>query len=85
MIYSSKIKTLSQKEEILNFLGTYNEENPSIYQWTRTKYSMLAEWIYHNWVYNIGIQPDHTRDCDFNNDDEGKDLIALFWDKIVKK
>jgi hypothetical protein len=41
----------------------------------------VDEWRIHNAAYNLGFKIDHSADCDFDNKDEGKNLVDFIWGK----
>ena len=81
IIDSYKITKKKQRDEIVQLMVDYNTANPVDPAWTRTKSSLLKEWRIHNIAYRFRIQPKSTKDCDFDNGDEGKGL----WDFIVER
>lgn len=79
VMQSYKIKKKYQKE-IAQIMYNYNVENPVSPEWNRTVDSMVKEWGFHNFAYNLGYKQDRTADTDFNNNDEGKN----FWDFLFR-
>lgn len=71
VIYNScSIKDKDIRNNILEVLCEYEEENPS--SWDRSIESMRMEWFMHNLGYYFNYRVDHTADVDLNNDDENK-------------
>lgn len=66
------IDTKELKLEIIGLMQEYNNKVPSEREWKRSNDSMLVEWDFHNFAYNLGYKKDRTGDTDFNNNDEGK-------------
>lgn len=82
---SYKITDEHNQNQILDAIVNYNTNNPlENYEWNRTRTSLLKEWKIHNRAYEWMIKRDHTADCDFNNDDEGKGWLAFIWDSVTK-
>ena len=57
----------------------------SLYNWERSRASLLDEWWIHNLVCSLGYAFNSTAHVDLNVGDEGKDIIAFFLDRVVFK
>ena len=73
---SYEITNRQQQKEILQLMLDYNNLNPVEPGWNRTLDSMMVEWQLHNLAYDMRYKRGRTKDCDFNNADEGKGI----WD-----
>ena len=72
---SYRIKNRRQQGEICQLMLDYNAANPVNPEWSRTKDSLVEEWRLHNLAYSFNYQRERTRDCDFNNADEGVQFL----------
>ena len=77
------IKT-NQQKEIAQLMLNYNTANPVSPAWNRTLDSLVLEWEIHNNVYGTGFFQINTKDCDFNNGDEGKGYWDFFQERVLK-
>ncbi len=72
---SYQITKTKHQKEIAQLMLNYNIANPVEPAWVRTLDSLVEEWKLHNFAYNIRYKQERTRDCDFNNADEGKGFL----------
>lgn len=69
IIYNSyRIQNEETRNAILEILAEYERRYPT--EWQRTIESMRKEWKIHNLCYYLSYEIDHTKDVDFNNNDE---------------
>ena len=68
VINSIDIKDKNKRNEILEILCSYEEDNPST--WNRSIESMRLEWLMHNISYDYGLEKRRTKDVDLDNEDE---------------
>ena len=65
---SCDIHSLEERNEILEVLQIYEQENPT--RWNRSIESMQLEWTMHNISYAFHHKMDSSVDVDLNNADE---------------
>ena len=86
---SYKIRKGTHKKEIAQIMLNYNAAHPSSPAWTRTLDSLKTEWDAHNMIYYCAFGDDsvksRVKDCDFDNDDEGKNCFGLGLDYVKEK
>lgn len=81
---SYRITKAKQKKEIAQLMLDYNAANPVTPAWDRSLKSLIKEWEIHNNVYKTGLFSANTKDCDFNNNDEGKGYWDFFMERVIK-
>lgn len=81
---SYRITNTNQQKEIAQLMLNYNTANPVSPAWNRTLDSLVLEWEIHNNVYRTGFFQINTKDCDFNNGDEGKGYWDFFQERVLK-
>ena len=81
---SYRISSNRQKKEIIQLMQEFNEANPVSPAWERTTASLIKEWEIHNNVYGTGLFRSNTKDCDFNNRDEGKGYWDFFVERVLR-
>ena len=68
-IYNSyKVTDKEARNDIIEVLMHYEEENPST--WNRTKESMRLEWFLHNLFYYLSLEKKRSTDVDLDSEDE---------------
>lgn len=60
--------TIKSKKEMKEILLEILEKAPLYYK-KRSINSLVREWKCHNRMYNLGLFPSHTKDCDFESDE----------------
>lgn len=81
IIDSCAIKNKDERNEILEILLEYEEDDPS--NWYRTLRSMRCEWDLHNTSEGLNYRTDSSSDVDLNNADEEK-YNSFFLRKILR-
>ena len=82
VISSYEIKDKDIRNEILEIICLYERLHPS--DWDRTIESMRLEWFVHNFCYDCNHKIDHTRDVDFDNDEQELYDKYKILNKILK-
>lgn len=78
-IYDSyRIRDKEARNDIIEVLLRYEEENPS--EWDRTRESMRLEWYIHNLSHDLEFKRSNASDVDLDNEDEQK-----YDNKILRK
>ena len=64
-IYNSYRVPKCAMRKVLKQIQRDNKSDTKVFE--RSFFSMKMEWICHNFLYAIGIEPDRTRDVDLDN------------------
>lgn len=72
------------KHDMYNVLNEIQEENPTIFVWNRTMYSLKCEWITHNFLYRLGLWKSHTKDVDLNIPCDLPDFIYIIIGTLIQ-
>ena len=78
IIDSYKITSSNNRMDIINIIQDYENNDPT--SWDRSPETMQAEWCVHNVLYGFFYKRDHTKDVDFENNEE-----SIYNRKILKK
>lgn len=78
IISSYRIKSKKIRQEIINIILKYNETYPAKTAWIRSKQSLNNEWLIHNILYYFNLYRNHTKDVDFENNEETTYKLLFF-------
>lgn len=78
IISSYRVKNNMMRNEIINIILKYNETYPAKKTWIRSQKSLNNEWIIHNILYYFYLYRDHTKDVDFETNEEKIYSLSLF-------
>lgn len=78
IISSYRIKSNEFRKEIINIILKYNETYPTETAWIRSKESLNNEWLIHNILYYFNLYRAHTKDVDFENNEEKTYKLSFF-------
>lgn len=78
IVSSYRIKNNMMRNEIINIILKYNETYPAKKAWIRSQKSLNNEWTIHNILYYFYLYRDHTKDVDFETNEEKIYSLSLF-------